>query len=342
MDFFEHKERAIKTSRYLVFLFILGTIGVIAIIYLFIFGYFYFHFGSLRQAWQSMNVHWLELAVFGAVVTFVIVGGTLYQVSRLSKGGSAVAEILKARLVSENTQNSDEQKALNVVHEMAIASGLSRIPQLYIMDGEDSINAFAAGWHEDDAVIGLTTGAIKHLDRSELQAVVGHEISHIQNGDMYLNIKLMGIVFGLLILTYLGSFIIRNALYGSMVSGRRSRSDPRALIVIFVLGAGLIIAGFVGMLFGNIIKAAISRQREYLADASAVQFTRLPRAMEGALKKIRDMSKTENKNHLNNPNAEQASHMFFTESVSRFESLLATHPPIEERIRRINPDYNRV
>ena len=342
MDFFEHKEQAIKISRYLVLLFILGTIGVIVIIYLFIFGYFYFHFGSLSQAWQSIHIHWPELAVFGAVVTLVIVGGTFYQVSRLSKGGSAVADILKARLVTENTQNPDEQKALNIVHEMAIASGLSTIPKLYIMDGEDSINAFAAGWREDDAVIGLTSGAVKHLDRSELQAVVGHEISHIQNGDMYLNIKLMGIVFGLLVLTYFGSFVIRNALYGSMMSGRRSRTDPRALIVFIVLGVGLIVAGFVGMLFGNIIKAAISRQREYLADASAVQFTRMPEAMEGALVKIRDMSKTENKNHLNNPNAEQASHMFFTEAVSRFESLFATHPPIEERIRRINPVRNKI
>ncbi|WP_291322366.1 M48 family metallopeptidase, partial [Desulfonatronospira sp.] len=257
------------------------------------------------------------------------------------KGGTAVAGILNARPVSPQTQNPHEQKALNVVHEMAIASGLTRMPGLYVMDGEDSINAFAAGWHEDDAVIGLTSGALEHLSRSELQAVVGHEISHIQNGDMYLNIKLMGIVFGLLILTYMGSFVIRNALYGSMISGSRSRTDPRVLIVVIIIGAGLIMAGLVGMFLGNIIKAAISRQREYLADASAVQFTRMPQAMEGALKKIRDISMTENKNHLNNPNAEQASHMFFTEAVSKFESLFATHPPIEDRIRRINPDYDR-
>ncbi len=341
MDFFKHKEQAIRTSRYLVFLFILGTIGVLAIIYLFIFGYFIFSYGTVDQAWMAMNIYWTEMVVLGGVVALVIVGGTLFQVSRLSKGGSVVADILNARLVSPQTRNSSEQKALNVVHEMSIASGLTKIPKLYVMDGEDSINAFAAGWHEDDAVIGLTSGAIEHLTRSELQAAVGHEIRHIQNGDMYLNIKLMGIIFGLLILTYMGSFVIRKAFYGSMISGNRSRTDPRALIVILILGAGLIMAGVVGMLLGNIIKAAISRQREYLADASAVQFTRMPQAMEGALIKIRDMSRTKNKNHLNNPNAEQASHMFFTEAVSKFESLFATHPPIEDRIRRINPDFGR-
>ncbi|WP_291320735.1 M48 family metallopeptidase [Desulfonatronospira sp.] len=341
MDFFKHKEQAIRTSRYLVFLFVLGTIGVLAIIYLFIFGYFTFSYGTLEQAWVAMNMYRIEMAILGGVVALIIVGGTLFQVSRLSKGGTAVADILKARPVSPQTRNPGEQKALNVVHEMSIASGLTKIPKLYVMDGEDSINAFAAGWHEDDAVIGLTSGAMEHLSRSELQAVVGHEISHIQNGDMYLNIKLMGIIFGLLILTYMGSFVIRNALYGSMISGNRSRTDPRALIVILILGTGLIMAGLVGMVLGNIIKAAISRQREYLADASAVQFTRMPQAMEGALIKIRDMSRTKNRNHLNNPNAEQASHMFFTEAVSKFESLFATHPPIEDRIRRINPDYGR-
>ncbi len=334
MDFFEHQERARKTSRRLVLLFFLGTLFIIGFVYLALSAYVYFHGGS-ENVLAMFELYWVEFLFLGGFILLVILGATLFQVSRLSKGGEAVAGILKAKPVSQNTDDPEEKKALNVLHEMSISSNMGTVPKLYLLENEPSINAFAAGWREDDAVVGLTRGAIKHLNRDELQAVVGHEVSHIKNGDMFLNIKMMGILFGLLVLTYLGGFILRNAMFGYMLGGRRSRGDPRAIIFILIIGLSIFLAGIVGMIYGNIVKAAVSRQREYLADASSVQFTRMPEAMSGALRKIKEMSQTENKNHLNNPNAEQASHLFFTEAVSKLESLFATHPPIEKRIERI-------
>lgn len=334
MDFFEQQEKARRTSKLLILLFFLGTICIVAFVYLALSAYVYFH-GGIEGVLALFDYYWVELLFLAGFILLIILGATLFQISRLSKGGEAVANILKAKPVSEHTDDPEERKALNVLQEMSIASNLGSVPKLYILENEPSINAFAAGWKEDDAVVGLTRGSLEHLNRDELQAVVGHEISHIKNGDMFLNVKMMGILFGLLVLTYLGGFILRSALYGAVLSGRRSRGDPRAIILILIVGLAIFLAGIVGMVYGNLVKAAVSRQREYLSDASSVQFTRMPEAMSGALRKIKEMSETKNKNHLNNPNAEQASHMFFSEAVSKFESLFATHPPIEKRIERI-------
>ncbi len=217
---------------------------------------------------------------------------------------------------------------------MALASG-TPTPPVYLMDQEDGINAFAAGFTPNDAVIAVTRGTATRLTRDELQGVIAHEFSHILNGDMRLNIRLMGLLHGILIIGMLGYFVLRMSFYSG--GGRRSRSGKDNGLPILAIGAGLAVIGFAGTLFGNLIKAAVSRQREFLADASAVQFTRQPDGIAGALKKIGGFA---NGSLIRNPNAPIASHMFFGGATSGFNAMFATHPPLEERIRRIDPSWN--
>ena len=246
-----------------------------------------------------------QLLVISVVGTLVIVGGgSLNKMVQLRGGGQTVAEELGGRLLTAGTADPVERRLLNVVEEMAIASG-TPTPPVYLMDREDGINAFAAGFSPTDAVIGVTKGTATQLDRDELQGVIAHEFSHILNGDMRLNIRLMGLLHGILIIGMLGYFLLRLSFYTG--GGRRSRSGKEA-IPIMAIGAGLAVIGFAGTFFGNLIKAAVSRQREFLADASAVQFTRQPDGLAGALKKIGGFSAGSS---IENPNAPEASHMFF-------------------------------
>jgi Zn-dependent protease with chaperone function len=222
---------------------------------------------------------------------------------------------------------------LNVVEEMALASG-TPTPPVYLMDREDGINAFAAGFSPNDAVIGVTRGTATRLDRDELQGVIAHEFSHILNGDMRLNLRLMGLLHGILIIGMLGYFILRMSFFSQ---GRRRSRDGKDGVPIVVIGAGLAVIGFAGTFFGNLIKAAVSRQREFLADASAVQFTRHPDGIAGALKKIGGFAQGSS---IENPNAPIASHMFFGRATSGFNAMFATHPPLAERIRRVDPSWD--
>ena len=192
----------------------------------------------------------------------------------MSSGGSAVAESLGGRLVDSNTRDPHERKLLNVVEEMAIASGVP-MPQVYVLDDEPGINAFAAGHTPSDAAVAVTRGCIATLTRDELQGVIGHEFSHILNGDMRLNLRLMGIIFGILCLAVIGRILL------SSRSGNSKDKNPLPL-----LGLALLILGWIGVFFGRLIQAAVSRQREFLADASSVQFTRNPGGLSGALQKI--------------------------------------------------------
>ncbi|TVQ97448.1 MAG: hypothetical protein EA399_13350 [Desulfovibrionales bacterium] len=331
MDFFESQERARRKSTVLVVLFVLSTIGIVLTVYSLIFLLLLADAPNAAQAWREFKSMADLLALLGAVILFIIGFGTIFKMAQLRRGGAAVAELLGGRLVMPDSANADERKVLNVVEEMAIASGLP-VPPVYMLDQESGINAFAAGQTPGDAVVGLTSGSARLLTRSELQAVIGHEFSHILNGDMRMNIKLMSVIHGLIILGLAGRVILRMAVYGG-----RSR-DRRGAAVPLVLGIGFIVIGSLGMLCGSLIKAAVSRQREYLADASAVQFTRDPRAMAGVLKKIGALSQG---SRLEHPNAAQASHMFFAQGVSLFmNSLFATHPPLEERIRRVEPGWD--
>ena len=230
----------------------------------------------------------------------------------------------------------DERKILNVVEEMAIASG-TPVPPVYLMENEEGINAFAAGFTPGDAVIGVTRGCIRTLTRDELQGVIAHEFSHILNGDMRLNIRLIGVLYGILLISMTGWLIFRSTAYNTGFNTRRDDDDRRGGNPWPLVGLALYILGYVGVLFGNLIKAAVSRQREFLADASAVQFTRNPDGIAGALKKIGALSEG---SKIQAPEAQETSHLFFGEATGHIFGFMATHPPLAERIRRIDPSFN--
>lgn len=265
--------------------------------------------------------------ISGVVIIVIGIGSAYKSISLSSGGGRLIAESMGARLVRPTTDNAKEKRLMNIVEEMAIASGVP-VPLVYILDEEPVINAFAAGLTTSDAVIGVTKGTVDSLSRDELQGVIAHEYSHILNGDMALNIQLISMLHGILVLGIIGYYILR--------STRHSRNRDSAGFAIF--GLGLIVIGYGGTFFGNLIKASICRQREYLADASAVQFTRNPEGIAGALKKIGGM---QNGSRLKNNNAHEISHAYFSQGVGNYlGSITATHPPLADRIRRLDPHWD--
>jgi Zn-dependent protease with chaperone function len=264
------------------------------------------------------------------VALIVIIGGSLVRIAELSKGGGAIAERLGGRLVGATTKDAAERRYLNVVQEMALASGLP-VPLCYVIDGDETINAFAAGNSPQDAAVGVTRGALRNLTRDELQGVIAHEFSHIGNGDMKLNLRIIGAIAGLTALAQLGYIFFRLA--GSV---RGKNSAPIALGMVLA-GVVVLLIGSGGILFGKIIQASVSRQREYLADASAVQFTRNPLGLASALRKVAGLSGAQREAS----SAElEAQHMFFAGSAGFLESLFSSHPPIGERIRRVDPAFD--
>ena len=354
MDFFSAQDQARKSTSRLVILFGLAIISLIVMTNILVMGILAFYHSSINngaltgeatvraergESGSDMlgNMYldafvaafdWELFFVIGGAVTFIVLMGSVYKLIALSSGGKAVAEMLGGKRLNQNTDDPDERKILNVVEEMAIASG-TPVPPVYLLTEEMGINAFAAGYSPRDAVIGVTRGCIKYLSRDQLQGVVAHEFSHILNGDMRLNIRLIGILHGILLLGMIGYYMLRSSSYSS----RRNNAGA-----FMLLGLGLVIIGFAGSFFGGLIKAAVSRQREYLADASAVQYTRNPSGIADALKKIGGY-----KSHgeLNNPAAPEMSHAFFANGISSFFiGLFATHPPLEDRIRAIDKSWD--
>lgn len=333
MDFFQHQDQAKKKTSVLVFYYFLAVILIMLAVYL---AFAAVLIGVETQSDSPTNYRnlWNPALFFWVTVStlVIVISGSLFKISQMSGGGTAVAEMLGGRLVTHNTNDLDELKALNVVEEMAIASG-TPVPPVYMLDNEDGINAFAAGFTPNDAVIGVTRGCVSLLTRDELQGVIAHEFSHILNGDMRLNIRLIGVLHGILVIAMLGYWIMRLNLHSS----GRSR-DKGSGASIALLGLLLLVIGYVGVFFGKLIKSAVSRQREYLADASAVQFTRNPEGIGGALKKIGGLASG---SKINNTHAEEASHFFFSNGLKNsFIDLMATHPPLAERIRRIDPSFS--
>jgi Zn-dependent protease with chaperone function len=323
MDFFQRQEIARRNTKLLEVYFALAVIATVVVIYLGAELLVNFEQNRNLDSDENANLTLWDPQVFTIVsltTVFIIFCGSLYKISQLSSGGGVVAEMLGGRPIDAHTADLSEQKLLNVVEEMAIASG-TPVPQLYLLPGEDGINAFAAGHTTGDMVICVTGGALKYLTRDELQGVIGHEFSHILNGDMRLNLRLMGIVFGILCLTIIGRILLQT----------RGRKNALPLI-----GLLLLVIGSIGVFFGKLIKSAVSRQREFLADAASVQFTRNPDGLAGALKKVGSSG-----SRIDDPNAEDASHFFFanglTESVF---SWMSTHPPLEERIRELDPHWD--
>jgi Zn-dependent protease with chaperone function len=336
MNFFQAQDYARRNTSRLVFFFVLAVLSLIImtnLLVMFVFGYFSAENQSSMEA-MLQQFDWETFGMIGLAVSAVIVLGSFYKTMILSGGGRVVVESLGGRLIPSNTNEHNLRKTLNVVEEMAIASG-TPVPPIYLLEDETGINAFAAGFSPSDAVIGVTRGTIEQLNREELQGVIAHEFSHIINGDMRLNIRLMGILHGILLIGIIGYYILRSTMYSGH---RRSSNDNKGAGAIMGLAIGLMVIGFAGTFFGNIIKASVSRQREYLADASAVQFTRNPGGLAGALKKIGGRPAG---SKLNNPAAPEVSHSFFALGVSSFlGSLTSTHPPLDERIRKVDPQWD--
>ncbi|MDX2212145.1 MAG: M48 family metallopeptidase [Oculatellaceae cyanobacterium bins.114] len=318
MSFFEHQDRARRNTQQLVGLFILSLICIVLAIYgaaLLTFGVA----GSHLSIWQPHILFWV------AVFTTTVVGlGSWYKTGLLKAGGKVIAQDLGGKRLVPEMANPAEQQLLNIVEEMAIAANMP-VPPVYILDQEHGINAFAAGHTPKDAVIGITRGAIEELSRDELQGVIGHEFSHILNGDMRLNLQLVGWLHGLLLIYILGRVLFR----WNHVGSRNEKGNN-----FMWFGLGLIVIGSIGMLCGRIIKAAVSRQREFLADASAVQFTRNPAGIAEALRKIANYRHS---SLVHSPYAEANSHLFFGSALrfNFFSELFATHPPLTQRIGRL-------
>jgi Zn-dependent protease with chaperone function len=284
-----------------------------------------FFYGARQPGFSPASFHWVQprLGFWVVSVTLAVIFiSSITKIIALAKGGSTVAENLGGRLINASTTDADERKLINVVEEMSLASGLP-VPQVYILDHENGINAFAAGYSPNDAVVAVTRNCLKLLNRDELQGVIAHEFSHILNGDMRLNIRLIGFLSGIMVLANIGYLVLRSR-SGSRKSGAQ----------IVLIGIGLLVIGFVGQLFGRIIQAAVSRQREYFADASSVQFTRNPNGIAGALKKIGGLMQG---SRIRSPNAGEICHMFFGKAI---RTLFATHPPLADRVQRLQPDFD--
>lgn len=335
-NFFEHQDRARRNTNVLLGLMVVAVVlmslsiyGLVTLV----------EFWGVRKGVTGLTPKLFDAPVFfGCLVgtAVVVLLASTSRVLSLRGGGAQVAESLGGRLISGNPRDTLEKRLLNVVEEMSIAAGVP-VPQVFVLENETGINAFAAGFSTDDAAVAVTRGCLEKLTREELQGVIAHEFSHVLNGDMRLNIRLMGVLFGIVCIGLLGRLLIRAA-SGSRYGSRRDRENSSAA-VFFVVGIGVFLIGTIGEVFGNLIKAAVSRQREFLADASAVQFTRNPNGIAGALKKIGGFSEGA---QVRSHNAAEASHFFFSDIKTHLfaHSVLATHPPLHERIQRIDPGFS--
>lgn len=350
MDFFEQQDSARRNTTYLIVLFAMAVIALTAVMYVPVYLLdFHITGGALKTEMVMVNGRYMttetldyfqwKLVGFSLLVTALVVGlGSYYKVSQLGEGGSSVALELGGVEVDARSEDPLRRRLYNVVEEMSLASGLA-VPLVYVLPDEVGINAFAAGYTINDAAVAVTQGALEALTRDELQAVIAHEFSHILNGDMRLNIRLIGVVHGILLISIAGRGMLEMIWRGG--SRRSSKNGGPALLAIGAVGLLLAVGGWLGVMFGRMIKSAVSRQREYLADAAAVQFTRNPAGLAGALKKI---AAHQAGSGLFSPHAEEVSHMCFGAVSSRFTMTMTgwfeSHPPLEERIRRWDPGYD--
>jgi len=330
LNFFEHQELARRNTRVLVLLYALAVAAVVAAVTAVIAAVYLYARAAEQPGPVSFAAVPPALLWGGALGTLaLILAVTAVQSARLGGGGEAVARMAGAQPASPETRDPLERRLLNVVEEMAIAAGV-RVPKVYVMAGEPGINAFAAGTEVSNAVVAVTRGTLETLNRDELQGVVGHEFSHILHGDMRLNIRMIGVLAGIVFIGSIGRFAMRAAGRGG--GGRRNGAGA-----VLAAGLALFIIGYTGLFFARLIKASIARQREFLADASSVQYTRNPDGIAGALDQIRASARGA---LIEGRSAEELSHMFFGESVKLwFSGIFATHPPVEERIRRVHPGF---
>jgi Zn-dependent protease with chaperone function len=354
MDFFARQDHARALTRRLAWMFVLAVIATVVAVNLLTYAAVEWSLQQQkppRRAASSRAVEaeyapgqrapspagelHLTAQLAATLVTLAIIGlGSLWKTAQLRGGGPTVAASLGGRPAAPE-RDAREKQLVNVVEEMSIASGVP-MPQVFVLDREEGINAFAAGLGQRDAVVAVTGGALRHFTRDELQGVIGHEFSHILNGDMRINLRLMGLVHGILVIALTGRLVLR--LTSSQGRSRRSDGKGNNTMPLFLAGLGLLVVGSLGYFFGQLIKAAISRQREFLADAAGVQFTRNPHGLGSALKKLGAGS---GHSRVGHERTSEASHMFFGRAVAApWFGMLATHPPLEERIRAIDPGWN--
>lgn len=333
MDFFSRQEQSRRTTKYLVLLFVLAfsSIALVTAAALgAIFGFLPDFNTPLLSTTAGSRAGVLDLGRFlgvvGATAALMLVA-SLYRSATLSKGGARVAQMLGGTEVRTDSSDPSQQRLINIVEEMSIASGVP-VPDIFVLSAEPGINAFAAGLTHADAAVAVTRGALERLNRAELQGVIAHEFSHILNGDMRINQRLVGLSFGILVLSLVGRWMLRSTRFM-----HRGRGKGGSIAVM--LGLALTVIGAIGLFFSRLIKAAVSRQRELLADASAVQFTREPTALAGALKKIGGYTA-----NLSAVDSEEVAHMLFGTGSAAFRGWFATHPPLVERIRALEPDFD--
>ncbi len=352
MDFFEHQASARRRTTLLVFYFVVAVVLIVAALNLVVaFGLGYVAKPDRRHrsssyyqveapsphtatfVWRADTVAWTT-----GLILLVIAGGTFYRWLSLRGGGRAVAELAGGREIDPASADPDQRRLLNIVEEMSIASGVP-MPAVFVLEEEPGLNAFAAGYSPSDAAVAVTRGCLEKLTRDELQGVVAHEFSHILNGDMRLNVRLIGVLYGILMLAMIGRGLLHSLRFAHVGrSSRRGKDSGGGLIVLLLgLGFALVLIGYIGYFFGRLIQAAVSRQRECLADAAAVQFTRNPAGIGGALKKIGAYALGSG---IVTEQATQLRHFFFAQAFTGGFSPMATHPPLEERIRALEPQWD--
>lgn len=344
MDFFAAQDLRQKKTKWLILMYVAAVAATILGIYLV--AEIAISVGVPAEAGgdgrggytgSSFQLHPWLFAIVGAANLIVIGGASLFKISELRSGGHHIAAQIGGVRVPPSTNDPDLRRLMNVVEEMALASGIS-VPPVYVLPDEPGINAFAAGYSPADAVIGVNRGTIELLNRDELQGVIAHEFSHILNGDMRMNIRLIGWLFGIQMVAMIGYFVLRTM--GASGHRRRNRNDEgqNAAGIFFALAIAMLVFGSIGQFFARLIKASISREREFLADASAVQFTRYPEGIGGALKVI---AVHDNGSLMHSDEAEELSHLFFANCLSSsFASFFATHPPLMKRINKLEPNFN--
>ncbi|HHJ34226.1 MAG TPA: hypothetical protein ENJ87_00525 [Gammaproteobacteria bacterium] len=337
MNFFEAQDSARRSTSLLIVLFLLAIGALLALSNLIVFEYLYIKeypkpTFSLSELGRVFDPN-LSILLSAAIIGFICLG-SLYKLAQLSSGGSAIAQYLGGVIIPRSSSDPLHKKILNIVEEMAIASGVP-VPQVYILN-EQGINAFAAGWKTTNAVIGITRGALERLTRDELQGVIAHEFSHIFNGDMRLNIRLIAILHGILMIGLTGRMILRSLRFIRV--SRNSKGGGQAILLIVGIGGALAVVGYTGTFFGNWIKSLISRQREYLADASAVRYTRSSEGIANALKKIGGAVYG---SRMLAASVDEYSHAYFALGDTAFSWFsFSTHPPLKKRILRIDPRWD--
>ena len=320
MNFFERQDQARRQSKRLVALFVAAVVAIVVAV-----NFIVLLVGGGFSESTLPGARWAAVVAITLGTLGVIGIASMYRITSLRAGGAAVARQMGGTPVPEDTHDFHYRRLRNVVEEIAIASGVP-VPQIFVMEEEAGINAFAAGYATADAAVAVTRGALDKLNRDELQGVIAHEFSHVLNGDMRLNIRLMGVLFGILVLGVVGRKVLQHGRIGS---------DSKGALPVMAVALGLVVVGSIGMLFGRMIKAGVSRQREFLADSSAVQFTRQTKGLAGALKKIAGVGEG---SKLASRDTEEVAHMLFGDGVG-YSALFATHPPLVARIQALEPSF---